>query len=102
MIKLNDSNAIFDLEQEIINCWEIIDDVKMITDYFTDDPKWKEMDPVLADALMNKYYGLAEVYELKMQKAWNTFETVCREYHAARRASKQTYGVEHESDQELF
>ena len=97
-MKMKDSHAIFDLEQEFLQCWEIIDDVKLITDHFTDDPKWAEMDPVLADALMNKYYGLAEVYELKMQKAWNTFETVCREYHAARRASKQTYGVEHESD----
>ena len=66
--------------------------------YKTRDEKWKNMDASLADALMNKYYGLAEVYDLKLQKAWDTFEIVCREYHAARRASKQTYGVEHESD----
>lgn len=97
-MKTNDSHAIFDLEQQFLQCWEIINDVKMITEYFIEDPKWEKMDASLADALMNKYYGLAEVYDLKLQKAWDTFEIVCREYHAARRASKQTYGVEHESD----
>lgn len=97
-MKTNDSHAIFDLEQQFLQCWEIINDVKMITEYFIEDEKWKNMDASLADALMNKYYGLAEVYDLKLQKAWDTFEIVCREYHAARRASKQTYGVEHESD----
>ena len=97
-MKMNDSHAIFDLEQQFLQCWEIINDVKMITEYFIEDEKWKNMDASLADALMNKYYGLAEVYDLKLQKAWDTFEIVCREYHAARRASKQTYGVEHESD----
>ena len=97
-MKTNDSHAIFDLEQQFLQCWEIINDVKMITEYFVEDEKWKNMDASLADALMNKYYGLAEVYDLKLQKAWDTFEIVCREYHAARRASKQTYGVEHESD----
>ena len=97
-MKTNDSHAIFDLEQQFLQCWEIINDVKMITEYFIEDEKWQNMDASLADALMNKYYGLAEVYDLKLQKAWDTFEIVCREYHAARRASKQTYGVEHESD----
>ena len=97
-MKTKDSHAIFDLEQQFLQCWEIINDVKMITEYFIEDEKWKNMDASLADALMNKYYGLAEVYDLKLQKAWDTFEIVCREYHAARRASKQTYGVEHESD----
>lgn len=97
-MKTNDSNAIFDLEQEFLQCWEIINDIKMITEHFIDGPKWVNMEPALADALMNKYYGLAEVYDLKLQKAWDTFEIVCREYHAARHASKQTYGVEHESD----
>lgn len=97
-MKTNDSHAIFDLEQQLLQCWEIINDVKLITEHFIEDPKWQNMDASLADALMNKYYGLAEVYDLKLQKAWDTFEIVCREYHAARRASKQTYGVEHESD----
>ena len=97
-MKTKDSNAIFDLEQQFLQCWEIIDDVKLITEHFIEDPKWQNMEPVLADALMNKYFGLAEVYDLRMQKAWDTFEIVCREYRTARHASKQTYGVEHESD----
>lgn len=73
---------IFDLEQEFLQCWAIIDDLKLITEYFINDPKWKGMDASLADALMNKYFGLAEVYDVKMQKAWDSFEAVCREHRS--------------------
>ena len=71
-------DSIFDLEQELMDCWKVTDDVKMVTKHFVDDPG---MSPELADALMNKYFAVQELYELKFDKLWNTFEAVAYEYH---------------------
>lgn len=56
----------FDLEQEIMNCWNVVEDLKMIygAEHLYDDE----------DAMMNALLGLGSLYELKFQKLWNTFE----------------------------
>jgi hypothetical protein len=72
---------IFDLEQEIMKCWNITDDIDLITSHFVDSAEWAGMDPKVCDALMNKYFGLKEVYDLKFQKLWDTFEEHAKEYH---------------------
>lgn len=66
----------FDLEQQILECWKVTDDINMVTAYFIDDPKWADMDAELADAIMNKYYAIKELYELKFEQLWATFEKV--------------------------
>lgn len=76
---------IFDLEQQIMHCWNVVDDVKLITEWFADDPKWKDMDGTLQDAIMNKYFGIAELYQIKFEKLFSLFEDVSLEYHNARR-----------------
>ena len=44
----------FDLEQEIMDCWKVTDDINMVTKHFIDSPQWKGMSGELADAMMNK------------------------------------------------
>jgi len=61
------SNQIFDLEQEIMQCWNILDDIKLVI----------ESDSTTVQHLE----ALSCVYELKFNRCWNTFESVCREYH---------------------
>ena len=58
----------FDLEQEIMNCWNVVEDLKMIyaAEHLYDDE----------DAMMNALLGLGSLYELKFQKLWNTFEAL--------------------------
>ena len=86
---------ILDLEQKIMDCWHVIDDIQLTTDHFVDSPDWEGMDPELCDALMNKYLSLKELYDLKFRDMWNTFEKVCVDYHAARRlAGKTIYSTE--------
>jgi len=34
---------------------------------------------------MNKYYAIKELYEIKFESMWTTFEEVCKEYHQNRR-----------------
>lgn len=79
---------IFDLEQEILDCWKVTDDIETVTKWFVDDPCWEGIDPKLADAIMNKYFAIQELYELKFNKAWNTFEKVCGEYHKNRKIAE--------------
>ena len=57
------------------------------------------MEPALADALMNKYFAIKELYEIKFENMWHTFEEVCKEYHIAHKLA----GLEREEElQSLF
>jgi hypothetical protein len=65
----------FDLEQQMMKCWLILEDIDEITTYFVDDPKFRDRcgDAEYQDELMNKYFGLKEIYEVKFQKMWDIF-----------------------------
>ena len=82
------TNPIFDLEQEIMQCWHVVDDIDTVTTWFVDDPQWAGMDPKLCDAIMNKYFAIKEIYDLKFDKLFKTFEDVCKEYHHNRRIAE--------------
>ena len=45
----------------------------MVTKHFIDSPQWKGMSAELSDALMNKYFAIAELYELKFTNLFETF-----------------------------
>ena len=79
------SNNIFDLEQQILDCWKVTDDIDLVTKHFCDDPKWEMMSAELWDALHNKYFAIHELYELKFNQLWSTFEAVTKEYHQYRK-----------------
>ena len=49
----------FDLEQQIIQCWSITDDLCVL----------EEMEATIGD-----YVSLASVYEYKFKKLWKIFE----------------------------
>lgn len=77
------SNSIFDLEQEMLQFANVTDDIDRVTKYFVESSDWEGMDGRLADALMNKYLAIKELYEIKFDTMWNIFEKVCKEYHIA-------------------
>lgn len=54
----------FDLEQSILDCWKITEDIYMLNDQGAD----------IADT-----YSLAAVYEYKFQKLWNIFEELVKD-----------------------
>ena len=70
---------IFDLEQQMMECWKVTDDIELVTKYFVDDPKWDGMSPELQDAIVNKYFAIKDLYEIKFENMWHTFEDVCKE-----------------------
>jgi hypothetical protein len=72
------SNSIFDLEQQIMDCWKVTDDIELITNHLVED---SDIDGHTADIIINKYSAVKELYEIKFGQMWKTFEKVCAEYH---------------------
>lgn len=55
----------FDLEQGILQCWNVTDDIQLLLD------SWDTLDE---DGKQNYLIGLQQMYQLKFQKCWNIFE----------------------------
>ena len=54
----------FDLEQEILECWKVVNDMQMYIDQ---------------DATTEDFKVLAEYYERKFNCLWSTFESMVHE-----------------------
>jgi len=54
----------FDLEQEIMNCWGVVDDINLVYHAHGE----------ASDELANVLLGLETLYKLKFQKLFSTFE----------------------------
>lgn len=75
------SDKIFDLEQQIMNAWNVVDDIDMLYTYFGDDPTFAGLSAQAEDEMMNLLLGVKSMYALKFEKLFETFEEVCREHH---------------------
>jgi hypothetical protein len=73
-------DKIFDLEQSIMQCWNVVDDIKLITEQVYDRPE-----PLTEDELGNLLMGLESMYQLKFDKCFREFEEVCKQYHTYRK-----------------
>jgi len=61
----------FDLEQEIMHCWNICEDIRLLNKYVLEGtPEGEEFSK---DRIANYLLGLETVYELKFQELWNSF-----------------------------
>ena len=63
----------FDLESDIMNCWSVVDDSKLMAEMIVDTDMYKGLDPKHQDQLSNQLTGMGELYEIRFQKLWNTF-----------------------------
>ena len=61
---------IFDLEQEIMKAWHVVDDIDLLYENV------KETDMSTGD-IANVLLGLESVYNMRFQKLFNTFEDIC-------------------------
>lgn len=75
---------IYDLEQSIMKCWNITDDIDDVYKFIADDPFFEGIDAKHADKISNLLLGLHSLYELKFNAAWKDFEKVCSELHQLR------------------
>lgn len=55
----------FDFEQQILDCWGVLDDLQCVIDNCDDD------------VVLNALIGIKTLYQFKFEKLWNLFEQVC-------------------------
>ena len=60
----------FDLEQEIMKCWNVTEDIENFIDV---------RDALSEDDQLNYLIGLKTMYEIKFNKLWTAFESCVRE-----------------------
>ena len=68
MTSLKEKNR-FDLEQEIMECWNVVKDIELYYD---------SQESMCEDHRLNYLLGLQTMYELKFNKLWDTFEQCVR------------------------
>lgn len=71
-IKTLESIDRFDLEQEIMKCWNVTDDLDVFLHAYLDGPEMSE------DDVANVILGLSSLYKIKFEKLWNTFEQLLK------------------------
>jgi hypothetical protein len=59
----------FDLEQNIMQCWNVTDDIQLYLDMY---------DNMDEDQRMNYLIGLKQMYQMKFERLWNNFESCVR------------------------
>lgn len=56
----------FDLEQELLDCWKVTDDVQLLYDKVMNGG-------MTTDEIANVLLGVVSLYNLKFDKCWETF-----------------------------
>ena len=59
----------FDLEQNILDCWKITDDVNLLYKNVMEE----ELDK---DKISNVLLGLQAIYSMRFEQLWETFENL--------------------------
>ena len=57
----------FELEQAIMNCWHVVDDIKTISN---------RADSLTSDQLANALIGLETLYQMKFEDLFEKFESM--------------------------
>jgi len=69
----------FDLEDDIMRCWNVTEDLDMVLERVLDSPKFKDMPPELADKIANLLIGMKELYEMRFERLWETFDLMIKQ-----------------------
>jgi hypothetical protein len=62
----------FDLEQQIMDCWNVTSDLRHVCEYLLDAP----LEPNREDKMANMLLGIEELYNHKFDKMFRTFENM--------------------------
>lgn len=75
----------FELEQNLLQCWNVVDDIKLVTNYILENPECGFMPTAVQDKVSNMLIGISIMYQLKFEKAMESLETVMREKYESER-----------------
>lgn len=62
----------FDLEQQIMDCWGVVDDIQTV--YSVGDSR-----PISEDEMLNALLGLQTIYQMKFEKLQETFSILVQQ-----------------------
>jgi len=68
-------DKIFDLEQSIMQCWNVCDDIDLVY-----SQTMNHSTPLTQDEMANILLGMKSLYNMKFEKCFGKFEDVCKEY----------------------
>lgn len=63
----------FELEQQIMDCWHVVDDLKVLFENVVEDEN------LTKDTISNVVLGLEQLYQMKFDKLFRTFEQVTKD-----------------------
>ena len=69
----------FDLEEQIMKCWNVTEDIDMVTERLLDSKTYEGMPAELSDKMANALIGLKELYEMRFERLWETFELMVKQ-----------------------
>lgn len=72
---------IFDLEQQIMTCWNVVDDIDTLYEYVGDNEFFTGMDAKHTDEILNLLLGMKSMYDVKFNKLFNKFEETTKDFH---------------------
>jgi hypothetical protein len=65
----------FDFEQQIMSCWNVTTDIRVVSEYLMDAP----LEHDRQDKIANMLIGIEALYEAKFDKLFRQFEQMVRE-----------------------
>ena len=65
----------FDFEQQIMECWNVTTDIRVVSEYLLDAPLEADREDKIANMLL----GIEALYEAKFDKLFRQFEVLVRE-----------------------
>ena len=68
----------FDLEQQIMDCWHVVDDLKVVTESVLEDD-------LSRDKIANILLGMEQLYQLKFERLFRIFELLLKEQFKTRK-----------------
>ena len=66
----------FEFEQEIMECWNITTDIRVVSEYLMDAP----LEVSREDKIANMLIGIEALYEAKFDKLFRSFEQLVRQH----------------------
>lgn len=77
---------IFDFEQNIMNCWNVTNDIEYLSKYVGN---MEGLDAKQQDMILNVLMGMHDLYEIKFNALFDNFEKLTLEYHQNKNALEE-------------
>lgn len=71
----------FDVEKDIMSAWNVIEDIKFISELILEDDDFSEMPSKQKDKLTNMLIGLEYLYNYRFNKLFDDYSKLLTELH---------------------